>query len=363
MKILYINTFNPYVEVHGGATVARRELELMANLGQITPLFGEPLKLRYKNINFKRLLIDLLKGKSLKVASYNILHRPKSFYKQFDVIFCNHDLSAYDVDLFIELGKPFIVRKLNAEHLFFSEKLIFERIERNRIKRFEEKLGKTASAVIHVSATEFKSDYYSKIKHLLFPPLLSDAALNSSKIQSTYKHCDRPIDLLCITNYEWAPNREGFDWFFEHVYPLLPKSINIHLIGKGSVRYSIYESVTSYGYVKDVLPFYDQAKLFIAPVLSGAGIKIKNLEAMIYGIPLISTPVGVDGLGDIELVNGVTVVDNPKCFADKIVQMLANESRCLLQRSIAKDWIDQNVLAPKLWTNRIHEILEMVISE
>lgn len=358
MNILYINTFDPYKESHGGATVTRKELELVRRIGRVTTLFGEPLRRRIKKINPIRFCMDLIAGKSVKLATYSILHRPSSFYKQFDVILCNHDMAAYDFETFLELGKPFIVRKLNSEHLFYSENLIHERFERNRIMKFEEALGKSAAAIIHISCTEYTHDNYSRNKHILLPPLLSDVASDDSDFLSTYRYADRHIDILCVTNYEWGPNREGFDWFFDEVAPLLPHTINIHLVGKGSDRYRKYCSVVSHGYVDDVMTFYRTAKLFISPILSGAGIKIKNLEAMVFGTPVISTPLGIDGLDGIETCGGVSVSQTPVDFAEKIKFMLANENCCAIQRSLARDWTVRNVLGSKEWYDRMRELLE-----
>lgn len=362
MKILYINTFDPYVEAHGGATVTRKELELVRKIGDVTTLFSRPLNKRIFNINPFRLLGDITIGKSVKQSSYGVLHHKADFYRDFDIIFCNHDFSAYDYELLIELRKPFIVRKLNAEHLFFRNDRFIQKFERERIHRFEKQLGRHAFCVIHLSSSEFYNDDYSRNKQLMFPPLVSDDLLQSSLTDKQYQHSVRPIDILCITNFEWNPNREGFDWFFDQIAPKLDDHINIHLVGKGSCRYATYPGVMAHGFVEDISSFYDRSKLFISPVLSGAGIKIKNLEAMIQGVPIVSTPLGVDGLSDVALIGGITVAESSDYFVNQLHAMLADEERCISQQRAAYSWIRSNVHGPEEWCSRVRVLIEQAVS-
>ena len=223
-------------------------------------------------------------------------------------------------------------------------------------------MGRFSSAIIHLSLSEFHDDAWSVNKYHLYPPLVTDDLLAISRSREVYRHSDRPIDILCVTNYEWGPNKEGFDWFFSEVAPHLDVKFNIHLVGKGSIRYSSQPSVTSYGYVEDVSMFYKTAKVFIAPVLSGAGIKIKNLEAMIYGIPIVTTPLGLDGLSGVGEAGGVTVATSSKCFAQELQSLLINEDRCCAQQNIAADWINANILPASHWRHQITQLLHRVIS-
>jgi glycosyltransferase involved in cell wall biosynthesis len=362
LNILYINTFDPFVEVHGGATVTRAELKHVSTVANVTTLFGEPLRSRAARISWPRLLIDLCEGKSLKQASYNVLHRPLRYFEPFDLIYCNHDFAAYDYQTFVKIGKPFVVRKLNAEHRFYSQAGPLHQIERARILHFEQSLGRSAAAVIHLSSSEFAEDDYSHNKHLLFPPLASDQVLCRFASEVPYRHADRPIDILCVTNYEWRPNRQGFDWFFDEVEPRLVNGTSIHLVGKGSERYAGRPQVTCHGFVDDVSSFYSTAKVFIAPVFTGAGIKIKNLEAMIYGIPILTTPLGADGFADVLSAGGVAVEATPDGFASRLQTLLADERLCAVQRSIGSDWVRKNVHGSATWTTRIEQILNEAVA-
>ena len=88
------------------------------------------------------------------------------------------------------------------------------------------------------------------------------------------------------------------------------------------------------GYVKDVREFTQKAAVSIAPIFSGGGTRIKILEAWAYGIPVVSTTVGCEGLG---AVDGQTlmIADTPELFARRCVEMILHPdmSRDLSERA------------------------------
>ena len=121
MKILYINTFNPYKDNFGGAVVTRKELSLLKKNYDVDILFSETLFKRFFK-NPIKIFLTFLKTRSLKLSSYAGLSKPLNFYSDYDVIFCNHDFSAIDYKKFLKLSKPFIIRKHNIEYKLINNK-------------------------------------------------------------------------------------------------------------------------------------------------------------------------------------------------------------------------------------------------
>ena len=124
-----------------------------------------------------------------------------------------------------------------------------------------------------------------------------------------------------------------------------------------------YENaVKKYELVKENALF---KKLLPTSLLAGIGNaygKIKNLEAMIYGIPIVTTPLGLDGLSGVGEAGGVTVATSSKCFAQELQSLLINEDRCCAQQNIAADWINANILPASHWRHQITQLLHRVIS-
>ncbi|MBV8727879.1 MAG: glycosyltransferase family 4 protein, partial [Candidatus Eremiobacteraeota bacterium] len=81
---------------------------------------------------------------------------------------------------------------------------------------------------------------------------------------------------------------------------------------------------------------YDSARVAIAPILYGAGTKIKTIEALQHGVPVVATPVGAEGLGDVD-GKGVSISDNPQSFAEKLLRLLEDATLWDQQRVAASD--------------------------
>jgi glycosyltransferase involved in cell wall biosynthesis len=79
------------------------------------------------------------------------------------------------------------------------------------------------------------------------------------------------------------------------------------------------------GQVKDVLPYYKRTTVCIVPLRAGGGTRLKILEAMALGRPVISTTIGCEGL-DVEDGQHLLIADTPKKFAEKTVRLLTDRT-------------------------------------
>jgi glycosyltransferase involved in cell wall biosynthesis len=360
MRILYINTYDPSTEQHGGAAVTRSELNALRTVADIHTLYGAPLAIRRHHLSHTRLAADVIFGQSLKLASYRVLHRPASFYRTFDLIWCNHDFSAYDHEIFADLAIPYVLRKHNAEHKLVSDRHALGRLERNRIESFERQVGATSLATMHISSTEYRADSFSKRKAWL-PPLLEDP-LKFLAATCSYSFTDRPIDLLCVSNFDWAPNREGIEWFISEVMSRLPARYRLHLVGVGSQRYERSDRIVGHGFVEDLGKTLNQAKLFVSPVLSGAGVKIKNVTAMAAGLPLVTTPCGIDGIHERDDPPVASVAQAADEFAQEITRLLSDEAACTQMSYRSLDWARQRLVTPQAWLSKVQATIGVPLS-
>ena len=80
------------------------------------------------------------------------------------------------------------------------------------------------------------------------------------------------------------------------------------------------------GFVDDLRDYYGKCTVFIAPLLTGSGIKNKVLEAMAAGIPVISSSIGIDGI-DVENGYHLLVADEVTQWRDMIVDLLNNSQK------------------------------------
>lgn len=118
-------------------------------------------------------------------------------------------------------------------------------------------------------------------------------------------------------------NVAGITWFITDVLPHLT-DVKIHIAGKICNSIGDHPNIIKHGILDDLGEFYANAKIAICPMLSGTGIKIKVLEALSYGLPVVTNRRGVDGLVN-KKENGCIVTDSGQQFAQNIEALMKND--------------------------------------
>lgn len=129
-------------------------------------------------------------------------------------------------------------------------------------------------------------------------------------------------------------NVEAMQWYLKEVAPRLPKSFKTVIVGKVTTELGrIPANVETISFAEDLEDIYKNGKICICPMLRGTGMKIKIVEAMAYGIPVVCTGKGVDGLPD-KARSGCLVTDNPDDFARYLIKLVKDPAyydRCRKQ--------------------------------
>jgi polysaccharide biosynthesis protein PslH len=157
--------------------------------------------------------------------------------------------------------------------------------------------------------------------------------------------------VLFTGTMSYPPNNQGGTWLAERVWPLvrarLPEA-RLDIVGKDPpARLQALdgrEGIGVAGFVPTMTPYFDAAHVIVAPILTGAGIRVKIIEALAAGRPVVSTSLGCEGLG-LEPGRHLLVEDAPDRFADAVVRLLgdrgaraklAREGRARAERDF--DW-------------------------
>jgi polysaccharide biosynthesis protein PslH len=106
-----------------------------------------------------------------------------------------------------------------------------------------------------------------------------------------------PINVAFLGNMEWWPNQDAVNWLLDEILPHVVTNIKLHLIGMNSDsdRYR-RSNVVGHGFVRDATAIWDKANIFLAPIVSGAGLNLKVAEVIYNKKSIISTPRGVRGI-------------------------------------------------------------------
>ncbi len=142
-----------------------------------------------------------------------------------------------------------------------------------------------------------------------------------------------PYTMLFLGSFRHVPNQEALDWFARKVLPhVLERSKAARLVIVGSdppPRHSLpdfQDAIEMRGLVEDVREPLGRYAVFVCPILSGSGMRVKLLEAFSAGIPVVSTRLGAEGLAtkDGEIC---ALADDPVEFAHKIVELFTDRDR------------------------------------
>lgn len=139
----------------------------------------------------------------------------------------------------------------------------------------------------------------------------------------------RPNSLLFVgaLNREW--NVRYVLYFMDTILPLIRSKLpgaTLTVVG-GQPPESLAErcrmdpSVELTGFVEDVSPYYNRSMVFVSPILIGGGIIFKNLEAMSYGVPVVTTSWGNEGIGAAP-EKDLLIGDTPEVFAGQVVRLI-----------------------------------------
>lgn len=251
---------------------------------------------------------------------------------EFDHVHVSHSYMAFY--LLNHLGSvPCVIDHHNVKSRFFRNAYEATRsrrqkiaylAERERWLRYEQEVIPLFDAHIACSEEEQRllREMTGKTVHLL--PSGVDTA--------GFRPRTEPLagaNLLFTGSLDYFPNEQGLEHFCHYCLPAIRAAVpdvTLQVVGKNpTLRLERLLERTAnawYSYnVRDIRPFYYQSTVFVAPLLTGAGTRLKILEAMAVGLPVVSTPKGCEGLGLTEQ-DGVVVADDPRAMAKAIVRLL-----------------------------------------
>jgi glycosyltransferase involved in cell wall biosynthesis len=132
-------------------------------------------------------------------------------------------------------------------------------------------------------------------------------------------------------------NVKSVKWFFKEVYPKLNHNLSICVVGKINEHIPELPNVTKMHFVEDLNRVYSESRVAICPMLSGSGLKIKVVEALSFGLPVVCNPRGIDGLIN-KTNNGCLVTEDATTFSKYIEQLLTDKSFYQQQQTLSENF-------------------------
>jgi len=370
-RIVFLTPQLPHPPVSGGVIKSRKLIEFLASKHEVhlftlvkgscgqhinefcaaVPLAGfysDPIAIPRSMRNFIRSIIAGVPLSVYRNWSLPMQGMVNNQIAQADVVFVDHFLMFQYVPESFE-GR-IVLHEHNAEYVMWRrfaavENNLFRKVaaitESVRIRAYEARICERSHAVLAapndieaLTSIGIPRNKFIETLHLGDERLLLFPEIIFNKTQPY---------LLYVGSLDWEANRDGLLWFLKEVWPLVAaKHVGIQciIIGRNpgseiALEVSRLAGVELLGFVDDLEPYYAQARVFIAPLRFGSGIKVKVINALCRGLPVVTTSVGAEGL-HVESGHEMFIADSPVEMAKDIDALLANEHKWTMMRDAAR---------------------------
>jgi polysaccharide biosynthesis protein PslH len=145
---------------------------------------------------------------------------------------------------------------------------------------------------------------------------------------------DRPQIIFLGTMF-WPPNVEGVLWFAREVMPLILARVpETHFVVAGKDPPPAVQALAAdgspltgrievTGFLSDARPLLSSSQVFVVPLLAGGGMRVKIVDAWMWGLPVVSTTIGAEGI-ETRPGENILLADEPVAFADAVVRILTD---------------------------------------
>lgn len=352
MKILQLAHKPPYPGIDGGCIAMQKVTESFLRLGNSVDLFvldtykhpfikdsfpeQDQLEVHSMPINLIKSPLDavrnLFSDESYIMARFNDSEVQKALKKRirlgFDVIWVESIFWLPYIDLLMGSGSKLYLRSHNIEHAIWRElafssafpKAAYLRLLSRRLRREELIMWQAADKIFSISSID--SEAIRKCTNTDVVDYPMSVAAHRAPVKA-------PVKSQCfhLGAMDWIPNQEGMRWFLEEVWPKINRensSARFHLAGRRmTTEFKNWKSdgVIVYSEIENGDQFRAEHGIMVVPLFSGSGLRIKILEALAQGIPIIATSKGVEGMPEIEK-SGIVIADHSAQWIDLLNSLL-----------------------------------------
>lgn len=227
-----------------------------------------------------------------------------------------------------------ILRAHNVEHLIWQRLLdnttnILKRAYLSKmvtqLKAYEISVFEKVHGVAAISSID-----EATIKQLAPKAKVATVAL-TTHLQPVMGVNTIPASVFHLGSMDWAPNVEGIEWFINSVWPLVATNVphaKLYLAGRNmpqSLFNKANDSIIIEGGVDNPVDYMGTKQIMVVPLFSGSGVRVKVIEGMALGKPIVATPIAVEGIAVTNNEN-IFIAETPEAFASAICSLLSNNA-------------------------------------
>lgn len=403
LKILQISNKVPFPPKDGGALAVLNMAEGLSQLGMEVSLLTfntskhhqaslsiDPSKHPYRQI----WAIDLNTSIDTLSAIWNFFSSSKAYHlkrfwsKEFcdqltQILSSQHfDLIQFEALYMLQYSPiirhkspcPIAYRAHNIEHQIWNrkaknesnllKKVFFKDLSR-RIKKYETECSSLYDFLIAISPKdlEFFNSTPRQKPSFLAPAGMKIRTLSQDKAATG----SSPLDLFYIGALDWLPNQEGLLWFLKTCWDTVRQKrpeLTLHIAGRNAPiqlenKIRAYKNVIYHGEVEDASQYMQEHGILLVPLFSGSGMRVKIAEAMALGKTVITSSIGIEGIGAAD-GHEVLIADTADRWIALIEKTVCDPSFCrqigLNASFFANEHLDLNRISKKIinfYTNHI----------
>jgi glycosyltransferase involved in cell wall biosynthesis len=377
MRILFICPYLPYPIVSGGHTRVYNLLKLLSRKHQVHlvayqrgPVSGEQMAMLHmitaevtlvtrvplwhpgnllRYLFSRDPLMHVFNGRSQ--AMTDAIERVITEWKP-DIAHVEHFHTAHCLLRAPSSGRlPRVIGEQGVEYVILDRlaavshnpiKRMLSRVEQNRIKRFELAVCSQFDRCIEVSDEDRDIIQHDGLR----TPV--DVVPNGVDTQyfkfNSLPHT--PDAIMFLGTFKFFGNRDAIRWLIELVWPVLQgfrPGLTFYVVGNQPPRWLRQASdqrLIVTGWVEDVRAYLIRSMVVVSPIRIGSGTKLKIMEAMAIGRPVVTTTMGLEGIPAVD-GRDLLVRDEPGPFAEAILQLLDHPSMAATMGRTARELIER----------------------
>lgn len=303
---------------------------------------------RFANKNVEQELIELLQSESFDVIQFESIYTSPYLetvrtYSQAKCLCRVHNIEH-------------VIWQRLSEHETSVIKKTYLKLLTGRLLNYELDILKYFDLLLPISQKE--ADFFTnkKINRCLFVPFgVGHLELPQEDIAFEENSCYH------IGSMDWMPNIEGILWFLDEVWGKFSEEmphIKLCLAGKkmpASLISKETSSVKIIGEIDDFIKFSLQKNIMIVPLLSGAGIRIKIIEAMALGKTIITTSIGAEGIGATHMKE-IIICNTQEEFVECLKYCFNEKDEAKMIGQRAKEFVEKYYKKEKIYADLVQRL-------
>ena len=299
---------------------------------------------KYNKKRMRSLISQLLSNNNFDLiqVEYNVMHHYSDLFVNIPSVLVFHDISTK----LYERGKNLGIK---TDRRLYN---IAKKIEVGIANKFDSIVTLTEEDKLYLINLGYKREI------CVIPPQIN--------VVSNIDVSKKPNTICFIGSYNRQPNVRAVEVLINDIYNNIDFPVELNIAGKSlpkylqkEIRYT--EGINYLGFIDEIDEFIKTQMLMVAPIQLGAGLKMKIPHSLANGTPVITTPIGAEGI-DIGSENGLWVCDGIEIIIKKINSLLIRQP-ILIERGKAGQNAVKKLFSEEVILSRFDQLFSQLIKK